>query len=58
MSSGADDGGGEVLDMGDGTKNNLYTREDVLSLIEETGGTAEDLDLPRRGGLSNKSISL
>jgi uncharacterized membrane protein len=44
--------------MGDGTKNNLYTREDVLSLIEETGGTAEDLDLPRRGGLPNKSISL
>jgi|TARA_B100001971_G_C18011570_1_gene442660 uncharacterized membrane protein len=44
--------------MGDGTKNNLYTRKDVLSLIEETGGTAEDLDLPRRGGLPNKSISL
>ena len=31
--------------MGDGTKENPYTREDVLRLIEENGGTAEGLDL-------------
>ncbi len=31
--------------MGDGTKKNPYTREDVLRLIEENGGTAEGLDL-------------
>lgn len=31
--------------MGDGTKENPYTREDVLRLIEEHGGTAKGLDL-------------
>jgi hypothetical protein len=31
--------------MGDGTQENPYTREDVLRLIEENGGTAEGLDL-------------
>ena len=31
--------------MGDGTKQNPYTREDVLRLIEENGGTAKGLDL-------------
>ena len=31
--------------MGDGTKENPYTREDVLKLIEENGGTARSLDL-------------
>ena len=31
--------------MGDGTEQNPYTREDVLKLIEENGGTAEELDL-------------
>jgi len=31
--------------MGDGTKENPFTREDVLRLIEENGGTAEGLDL-------------
>ncbi len=31
--------------MGDGTKENPYTREDILRLIEENGGTAEGLDL-------------
>jgi hypothetical protein len=31
--------------MGDGTAKNPYTREDVLRLIEENGGTAEGLDL-------------
>ena len=31
--------------MGDGTKENPFTREDVLRLIEENGGTAEALDL-------------
>ena len=31
--------------MGDGTRENPYTREDVLRLIEERGGTAEGLDL-------------
>ena len=31
--------------MGDGTKENPYTREDVLKLIEENGGKAEGLDL-------------
>jgi len=30
--------------MGDGTKENPYTREDVLRLIEENGGTAKGLD--------------
>ena len=31
--------------MGDGTRENPYTREDVLRLIEENGGAAEGLDL-------------
>jgi hypothetical protein len=31
--------------MGDGTKENPYTREDVLRLIKENGGTAKELDL-------------
>jgi uncharacterized protein YjbI with pentapeptide repeats len=31
--------------MGDGTRENPYTREDVLRLIEENGGKAEGLDL-------------
>lgn len=31
--------------MGDGTKENPYTRKDVLKLIKENGGTAEGLDL-------------
>ena len=31
--------------MGDGTKENPYTREDVLRLIEQNGGRAEGLDL-------------
>jgi len=30
--------------MGDGTKENPFTREDVLKLIEEKGGTADGLD--------------
>ncbi len=34
--------------MGDGTKEHPYTREDVLRLIEENGGTAEGLDLSRK----------
>jgi len=34
--------------MGDGTKENPFTREDVLRLIEENGGTAEGLDLSRK----------
>jgi len=31
--------------MGDGTKENPYTREDVLQAIERNGGTARGLDL-------------
>ena len=31
--------------MGDGTRENPFTREDVLRLIEENGGRAEGLDL-------------
>ncbi len=31
--------------MGNGTEENPYTREDVLKLIEENGGTAKGLDL-------------
>lgn len=34
--------------MGDGTKENPYTREDVLRLIEENGEKAEGLDLSRQ----------
>ncbi len=31
--------------MGDGTKEKPSTREDVLRLIQENGGKAEDLEL-------------
>jgi len=31
--------------MGDGTRQNPYTREDVLEAIEKNGGTAKGLDL-------------
>jgi len=34
--------------MGDGPKENPYTREDVLRLIEQNGGTAEGLDLSQK----------
>lgn len=34
--------------MGDGTKENPYTREDMLRLIQENGGTAKGLDLSRK----------
>ena len=34
--------------MGDGTKENPYTREDVLRLIEENGGTAKSLELSEK----------
>jgi uncharacterized protein YjbI with pentapeptide repeats len=34
--------------MGDGTKENPYTREDVLRLIKQNGNTAEGLDLSRK----------
>jgi hypothetical protein len=34
--------------MGDGTKENPYTREDVLRLIEENGGRAKGLDLSEK----------
>ena len=34
--------------MGDGTQQNPFTREDVLRLIEENGGTAKGLDLSNR----------
>ena len=34
--------------MGDGTKDNPYTREDVLKLIEDNGGDARRLDLSGR----------
>ncbi len=34
--------------MGDGTRENPYTRGDVLKLIEEHGGTAEGLDLSEK----------
>lgn len=33
------------MKMGDGTRENPYTREDVLKLIEENGGKAKGLDL-------------
>ncbi|MBI2328614.1 MAG: pentapeptide repeat-containing protein [Chloroflexi bacterium] len=42
---GIDRGGGEIRNMGDGTKDNPYTREDVLKLIKEHGGIAEGLNL-------------
>jgi len=34
--------------MGDGTKENPFTREDVLKAIEENGGKAEGLDLSKQ----------
>ena len=34
--------------MGDGTEKNPYTREDVLRLIEENGGTAKGLNLSEK----------
>ncbi|MDO8716296.1 MAG: pentapeptide repeat-containing protein [Dehalococcoidales bacterium] len=34
--------------MGDGTKGNPYTREDVLKLIEQNGGRAEHLNLSKK----------
>ena len=34
--------------MGDGTRENPFTREDVLKLIEENGGRAEGLDLSEK----------
>ncbi len=34
--------------MGDGTKENPYTQEDVLKKIEENGGKAEGLDLSKK----------
>ena len=34
--------------MGDGTKESPFTREDVLRLIKENGGTAEGLDLSEK----------
>lgn len=34
--------------MGDGTRENPYTREDVIRLIEENGGTAKELDLSQK----------
>ncbi len=34
--------------MGDGTKENPFTREDVLRLIEKHGGTAKGLDLSEK----------
>jgi hypothetical protein len=42
--------------MGDGTKENPFTREDVLNLIEENGGKAEGLDLS--GKVFKDSINL
>jgi len=42
--------------MGDGTKENPYTREDVLRLIKENGDTAEGLDLS--GKVFEKMIDL
>jgi hypothetical protein len=56
--------------MGDGTKDNPYTRKDVLRLIKENGGTAKSLDLsgkvfeeeinlsdlPLKGIILNKSV--
>lgn len=42
--------------MGDGTKENPYTREDVLRLIEENGGKAEGLDLS--GKVFKKGVDL
>jgi uncharacterized protein YjbI with pentapeptide repeats len=42
--------------MGDGTAQNPYTREDVLRLIEENGGTANRLNL--FGKVFEKNINL
>jgi hypothetical protein len=35
--------------MGDGTKENPYTRKDVLRRIRNNGGTAKGLDLSNSG---------
>ena len=42
--------------MGDGTKENPFTREDVLKLIEKNGGTANELNLS--GKYFQESIDL
>jgi len=42
--------------MGDGTKENPYTREDVLRLIKENGGRAKGLDLSEK--IFEKGIDL
>jgi len=42
--------------MGDGTKENPYTREDVERAIGENGGTAEGLDLSEK--VFEKGINL
>ncbi len=47
--------------MGDGTKENPYTREDVLRLIEENGGTAKGLDLSAKtfkDGINLRGLNL
>ena len=47
--------------MGDGTKKNPYTREDVLKLIKQNGGKAEGLDLSGKifkRGINLKRINL
>lgn len=46
--------------MGDGTKENPYTREDVLRLIKENGDTAEGLDLSEmvfEGGIDLRGLN-
>lgn len=43
--------------MGDGTKENPYTREDVLRLIEENDGTAMGLDLSNGKFQDNVDLS-
>ena len=47
--------------MGDGTKENPFTREDVLRLIEENGGKADGLDLSEKvfeGGIDLSGLNL
>jgi hypothetical protein len=47
--------------MGDGTKDNPYTREDVLRLIKENGGKAAGLDLSGKifkDGINLRGINL
>ncbi len=43
--------------MGDGTKENPYTREDVLRWIEKNGGTAEKLELSNRQFVDEADLS-